>query len=67
MLKVLEGSHNRATRRITGITATHGADGEWEYPPVVAAIESVGIHPIRYYIRRRQANISEKVEFRPKY
>ena len=30
VLKVLEGYHHWAARRITGITATLVADGEWE-------------------------------------
>ena len=29
MLKILEGFHYRSARRITGMTATRGADGEW--------------------------------------
>ena len=30
MLKVLEGFHHRAARRITGMTATHGTGREQE-------------------------------------
>ena len=30
MLKVLEGFHHRAERRITGLTVKHGAGGESE-------------------------------------
>ena len=61
MLKVLERSHHQATRRITGMTATHGLVREWGYLPVVAAMEAVGLHPIGEYIRRQQATIAEKV------
>ena len=46
MLKVLEGFHHWATRQITGMTATRGVDREWEYPPVAAALEATGLHPI---------------------
>ena len=46
MLKILEGFHHRAARRITGMTAKHVADREWEYPPVAAALEATGLHPI---------------------
>ena len=67
MLTVPEGFHHRAARRITGMTATRGAGGEWEYPPVAAAMEATGLHPIRGYIRRRQATIAEKVSLRPMY
>ena len=45
-LKVLEGFHHRASRLITGMAATRGAGRKWEYPLVVAALESVGLHPI---------------------
>ena len=38
MLKVLEGFHHRADRRITGMTAARGAGREWEYPPVATAL-----------------------------
>ena len=46
MLKVMKGFHHRATRQITGMTATHGAGGEWEYPPVAVAMETAGVYPI---------------------
>ena len=46
MLKVLEGLHHRATRRITGMTEKRGADGEWEYSPVTAAMDDAGLNPI---------------------
>ena len=62
MLNVLEGFHHRAARRTTGMIATHGAGGEWEYPLVVAALEAVGLQPIMEYIRRRQATKADKVE-----
>ena len=61
MLKVLEGLYHRLARRITKMTATCGAGEEWEYPPVVAAMESSGLHPIGDYIRITQATILEKV------
>ena len=47
MLNVLGGFHHRAARHITGMMATCGADGEWEYPPVVSALEATELHPIR--------------------
>ena len=34
---------------------------------MVAALEAAGLHPIMEYIRRRQANTSKKVSFRPIY
>ena len=67
MLKVLAGFHHRAAQQITGMTAKLGAGGEWEYPPVVEAMEDTGIHPIGVYIKRRQKTIAERVDFRPVY
>ena len=58
IIKVLEGFHHQAARRVTGMTATRGAGGEWEYPPVVVAMEAVVLHPIREYIRRWQETIA---------
>ena len=49
------------------MTATRRADREWEYPPVVVAMDAAGLHPIREYIRRRQSTIAEKVNCRPIY
>ena len=46
MIQVLGGFHHQVTRHITGMTATCGACGEWEYPLVVAAMEASGLHPI---------------------
>ena len=46
MIKVLEGFHHRAARWITGMAETRGAGREWEYPPVVAAMEAAGVHTI---------------------
>ena len=67
MLKVLEGFHYQAARRITGMTEKRGAGREWEYPLVVEAMETAGIHPIGVYISRRQATIAERVACRPIY
>ena len=67
MLKVLEGFYHRAARRIMGMTAKHVADGEWEYPPEVVAIEAAGLHPIQEFIQRRQVTILEQVVCCPIY
>ena len=53
ILNVLEGFHRQAVQRITGMTSKLGAGGEWEYPSVVEAMKSAGIHPIGVYIKRR--------------
>ena len=46
MMKVLEGFHHRAARRIIGMTATRGTGEEWEYLPVAATLEAAGLHPM---------------------
>ena len=67
MLKVLEGLLHWAYRQIRDMTATFGAGREWEYPPVVAAMEDSGLRPIREYIRRRQATLEDKFYYLPIY
>ena len=67
MLTVLEGFHHPVFRRNTEMTAKHGAGREWEYLPVVAALEAAGLHSIMEYIRRRQVAIAGKLICRPIY
>ena len=67
MLKVLTAFHHWAARRITEITDKRGSGGEWEYPAVEEAMESVRIHPIRVYIKRRQTTLSERFYCRTIY
>ena len=67
VLKVLIAFHHQAARQITGMTAKHGAGGEWGYAIVEEAMDSAGIHPIIVYIKRRQTSIEERVAFRPVY
>ena len=67
ILKVLTTFHRWATRRITGMTAKHGAGVEWEYSAVEEAMESAGFRPIRVYIKRRHTTIAERVYCRPIY
>ena len=50
-----------------GMTATRGVGREWEYPPVVAALEFMVLHPIMEYIRRQHVNIAEKLPCLPSY
>ena len=60
MLKVLMAFHHRAARRIMGMMVKHGAGREWEYPAVEEAMESVGLHPIGVYIKRRHTTTAER-------
>ena len=47
ILKVLEVFHHQAARQITGMTAQHMEDGDWEYPTVTDALEAAGLWPIK--------------------
>ena len=63
ILKVLERFYHQAARRIKGLMVTHWAGREWEYPPVVKAMESSELQPIGEYIKRRHVTISERVAY----
>ena len=47
MLKVLEGFHHQAARRIAGMIAQRTKGREWEYPPVDDFMEAAGLWPIK--------------------
>ena len=67
MLKVLEGFHHQAARRIAGMTAWITEDGVWDYLPVADALESAGLWPIREYIHRRKVTILAQASFQEIY
>ena len=67
MIKLLEGLHHQAARRIMGRTQKRGAGGEWEYPPLVEAMEAAGLHSIWEYIRSLKTTIVGKVVCRTIY
>jgi hypothetical protein len=64
MMRVLEGFHHKVARRISGKMARLTGTG-WYYPPIAEALDEAGLHPIREYIRRRQATIEQYVATRP--
>ena len=41
--KSLEGFHHRPARRMAGMGPKHQWDGTWVYPPIVAALATVGM------------------------
>ena len=67
MLKFLKTFHHQAKQHILGMTAKHGASGEWEYPVVEESMDYAGIHPIGVYIKMRQIKIVERVACPPVY
>ena len=46
MLKILAWFCHRSAIRIAGMMGKRMADGTWEYPVVVAALEESGLYPI---------------------
>ena len=62
--KVVMGS---MLTQITVMTADHVAYGKWEYPPLVADLEAVGLYPIQEYIQRQYATMAAQVAFQPIY
>ena len=50
-----------------GMTENCVADEEWEYPPVVAALEAAVLKPIQEYIQRRRVNTPAQVACHPIY
>ena len=59
IMSLLEVFHHSIDRWITGMTVRKGDGGECEWDSVDTALETTGIWPIRDYIRRRKATISE--------
>ena len=60
---ILERFHHQTARQIVGMTAIRVADGTWEYPPVVAALEVSGLYSMHGCIRRRKKTIAVQVEY----
>ena len=57
MLKLLEGFHHQADRRIVGKTDWCKTGGEWGWPPVVDALETARLCKIKEYIQHSQGTI----------
>ena len=67
MLKVLEGFNNKIAIRIAGITARRMTIGYCECTPVIEALETGVVWPIKEYIQPRRSTIAVQVVFRPIY
>ena len=67
MLKVIEGSHHRGARRISGKTARRMAIGKWEWPPLAEALDTAGVCPIKEYIYQIQDTVAAQVACRSIY
>ena len=64
MMKVLDRFHHRVARGVSGMVARL-VDGEWFYPPLEAAMEAVGLFPMKTYVRKSQATIEQYIATRP--
>ena len=67
MLKVLEGFRHWVARSIAGMTARRTESGKWEWPPVIEALDTVGLWPIKECIQRRQVTVAAQMSCRPIY
>ena len=67
MMTALEEFHHIIARRMAGMTPRKGDGDKWEWASVDAALEVTGIWPIKEYMRRRQATITEYVSGRSIY
>ena len=45
----------------------YGAGGEWEYPTVEEVMDSIGLHLVGVYIKRRKTTITERATCQPVY
>ena len=54
MEKSLKGFHHRAVRRMADLLPKHQWHGTLLYPPIGAALATVGLDEIGVYIARRQ-------------
>ena len=67
VLKILEGFHHQASRRISVMMAQCIMRGEWEWPSVSDALKTSGLWTIKEYIHRRQATILAHLDCRTIY
>ena len=60
IVKALEGFHHRIAR---GISKRHfryfAEEDRWERPPIAPVLETVGLHPVKKYVSRRQRYLQE--------
>ena len=61
LYKALAGFHHRAARRMAGMVPKRHPDGTWVYPPIVAALEMVGLEEIRESIALRQNKVAQYI------
>jgi len=66
VLKVLEGFHHRAARRLSGRQPRYlPREGSWFYPPIEEALEAAGMYTIEHYINVRRNTLVGHIATRP--
>merc|ERR1712153_211230 len=63
-LKVLEGFHMEAARRMTGMRPQRRTVGPWVYPKSADVLAAARLRPVATYIRRRRHQIPKTIEGR---
>ena len=61
-LKVLEGFHVEAARRMTGMRPQKRTVGPWIYPKSADVLAAARLRPVATYIRRRRHHIATTIE-----
>ncbi len=64
-LKILEGFHLRAARRMAGMQPTQNSDGRWAYPSSKDVLKAVGLKTIDQYIGVCRESIARFIMDRP--
>ena len=65
MEKALEGLHHRVVRHMVGMVPKRQRGGTWVYPPIGAALTTVGLDEIGVYIYRLQNTVEQYIATRP--
>ena len=66
-LRLLEGFHVRAARRMTGMMPKKKSDGTWEYPDSAEVLKAACLHTVEDHITVRRRTVMKFVVDRPIY
>jgi hypothetical protein len=64
-MRVLEGFHVEAARRLTGMRPQRRTVGPWIYPKSKDVLRAARLKTIEEYVGRRGSNIAKTIEGRP--
>ena len=67
MPKIMEGFHHQVEQRIAGISYQKFWEGVWEGSLMEEDLEVAGLCPMKEYIQRWQAEITENITNQPIY